>query len=155
MCSGAIDPSQAAMDVISSETKADYAKAGYVRGTNETPTPSILHLNGVISHIAISQMLRMLFGENFEGKEYLHYDRQNVNLMTAAVFQDDHCPVCGQQGYVGNGDEDVNALSCLSGLKEELAMAGRASDCRNDESFSSHSTKKHSNQQDVKGENRE
>ncbi len=118
VCSGTIDPCQAAMESMSKETETSYEKAGYVRGSNETPTPSVLHLNGVTSHLAISQLLKLLFDDNFKGTEFLHYNRQKTNLLTASISPNEECPVCGVQGYLGSGDEDIeNALKDLSDLK--------------------------------------
>ncbi len=116
VCSGAIDPSEAALDAMSEEDNAQYEQAGYVRGTNETPTPSVLHLNGVTSHLAISQLIRLIFDDGHKGKEYLHYNSQDAKMFTAAVAQNDACPVCGIQGYLGAGDED--AQSMLEGLDD-------------------------------------
>ncbi len=116
VCSGAIEPSEAALDVMSEEGKAQYESVGYIRGTDETPTPSVLHLNGVTSHLAISQMIRLIFGDDFTGKEYLHYNHQDSKMFTAAVSQNDDCPVCGIRGYLGSGDED--AQSMLKSLKD-------------------------------------
>jgi hypothetical protein len=107
---------------MSKEDNAEYARAGYVRGTAETPTPSVLHLNGVVSHLAISQFLKMIFVDSFEGKEYVHYNRQKSTLLAASSVRDDQCPVCGQYGYIGDGDEDENALEALSGLKDSSAF---------------------------------
>ena len=116
LCSGAIDPAEAALDTMDEETNAHYERAGYIRGTNETPTPSVLHLNGVVSHLAISQLLRLIFDDDFSGKEYLHYDRQATNMFTASVARNDNCPVCGIQGYCGAGDEDNDTLEDLCDL---------------------------------------
>lgn len=114
ICTGAINPSEAALDSMSKEDDAEYERAGYVRGTAETPTPSVLHLNGVISHLAISQFLKMIFDDNLDGKDYLHYNRQESNLLAARSIQDDLCPVCGLQGYISNGDETENIADALS-----------------------------------------
>lgn len=116
VCSGAIDPSAAALDTMSEEDNAQYEQAGYIRGTNETPTPSILHLNGVTSHLAIRQLLRVIFGDDSNGKEYIHYNSQDATMFTAAVAQNDDCPVCGIRGYLGAGDENVQTI--LEGLKD-------------------------------------
>ncbi|AQQ71396.1 Molybdopterin-synthase adenylyltransferase [Limihaloglobus sulfuriphilus] len=104
MCSGSIDPSSAALDKMDDEAKAQYAQAGYVRGTNSTPTPSVLHLNGVTCHLAISQLVRMLFADGINGKEYLHYNAREASMFTASVDRNDNCPVCGRRGYLGCGD---------------------------------------------------
>lgn len=110
VCSGAIDPCKTALDLMSRESSAAYERAGYVRGTDETPTPSVLHLNGVVSHLAISQLLKLIFDDGFAGREYLHYNRQNANIFTASVKSSDNCPVCGIDGYMGSGDEDIEQV---------------------------------------------
>lgn len=119
VCSGAIDPSEAALDVMGEEDNARYERVGYIRGTNETPTPSVLHLNGVTSHLAISQFLRLIFNDGFTGKEYLHYNRQAATIISASVAQNNDCPVCGIQGYLGTGDEDLESmLESLNDLQD-------------------------------------
>ena len=122
ICSGAIDPATAAMDIMNEDGNAAYERAGYVRGTNETPTPSVLHLNGVVSHLAISQFLRLIFNDGFRGKEYLHYNRQTATMMSASVEQNNDCPACGLKGYLGAGDEDEAELEELSDLKDSKAF---------------------------------
>ena len=124
MCSGALDPSEAALDRMSEEDNAQYENVGYVRGTDETPTPSVLHLNGVVSHLAISQLLRLVFNDGFKGKEFMHYNRQNASILTASVNRNDDCPVCGVHGYLGSGDEDAKiALQDLSDLQDGEAFS--------------------------------
>ena len=115
MCSGAIDASQAVLDLLPEEAQAERMAAGYVRGTDETPTPSVLHLNGVTSHVAISQFLRLVFGDGLKGKEFVHYDRQHCSLVVASVPPNPDCPVCGTKGYLAAGDER---------LKPELDLQG-------------------------------
>jgi molybdopterin/thiamine biosynthesis adenylyltransferase len=105
ICSGMIDPSEAALDLASEQTKQERAKVGYVRGTDQTPVPSVLHLNGAVSNFAISHFLRLIFGEALDGKEFLHYDRQNCQIVVASMPRDPDCPVCGLKGYLGAGDE--------------------------------------------------
>jgi hypothetical protein len=104
-CTGDIDPSEAALDLLSEEERRERAQRGYVRGTDLTPVPSVLHLNGVVSHLAVSQFLRLVFGESLEGKEFLHYDRQECSLLGVRVAPNPECPVCGNLGYLGAGDE--------------------------------------------------
>jgi molybdopterin/thiamine biosynthesis adenylyltransferase len=123
LCSGAIDPSEAALDSLSEETQAEYAGAGYIRGSNETPTPSVLHLNGVTSHLAISQFLRLVFDDNLEGNEFFHYDRQKHQLLTAAIDGDPGCPVCGTRGYIGSGDK--KHISTTGKTETVLISAGK------------------------------
>jgi molybdopterin/thiamine biosynthesis adenylyltransferase len=118
ICTGAINPSEAALDSMSKKGNAEYERAGYIRGTNETPTPSVLHLNGVISHLAISQLLKMIFNDCFNGNDYLHYNRQKSTLFGASSIRDDLCPVCGLQGYVGDGDETEEIADVLSEFKK-------------------------------------
>ena len=110
-CAGLIDPSEAALDLLSEQQASERARVGYVRGTNETPTPSVLHLNGVTSYLAISQLLRLVFGEGAERSAFLNYDRQNCQLMPAEALTDPNCPVCGKDGYLGEGDEAMTDFS--------------------------------------------
>jgi molybdopterin/thiamine biosynthesis adenylyltransferase len=106
MCSGMIDPAEAALDLLPEEARRERVRVGYVRGSDETPTPSVSHLNGVTTHLAISQLLRVVFGEAVEGKEFLHYDRQNCEMLMASCPPSSDCPVCGARGYLGAGDEE-------------------------------------------------
>ena len=105
MCSGMIDLSEAALDLLTEDQRQARAAMGYVRGTGETPTPSVIHLNGVASNLGTSQFLRLVFGEGLGGREFLHYDRQKCQLVAASVPSNLDCPVCGLKGYVGCGDE--------------------------------------------------
>ena len=52
----------------------------------------------------------MVFGEAMEGKEFLHYDRQNCKLIVASCPANPDCPVCGTRGYLGAGDEDPQPM---------------------------------------------
>ncbi len=110
ICGGAIDASQAALGLMSEEERVEHARAGYVRGTTETPTPSVLSLNGATAYLATSQFLRIIFGESPEKSAFIHYDRQQNALVAASVNPNPDCPVCGEHGYVGSGDE-VSAIS--------------------------------------------
>jgi molybdopterin/thiamine biosynthesis adenylyltransferase len=110
ICSGTIDPTEAALDLLSQESRQERARVGYVRGSDETPTPSVSHLNGVTAHLAMSQLLRVVFGEAMEGKEFLHYDRQNCEMIIASCPPIPDCPVCGTKGYLGAGDEDSQPM---------------------------------------------
>jgi uncharacterized membrane protein len=67
-------------------------------------------------------MLKLIFDDGFKNTEYLHYNRQKPNLISASVMQDDECPVCGVQGYFGAGDEDESILEELSDLKDSKAF---------------------------------
>jgi len=111
MCSGIIDPSEAALDLLPEDVQKQRAQAGYVRGTGQTPAPSVLHLNGVTSHLAVSQFLRLVFGEGLGGREFVHYDRQGCQMLAASVPPDPDCPVCGAKGYLGAGDDECEFMS--------------------------------------------
>ena len=116
MCTGEIDPSTAALDSLSEQDWAEREQVGYVRGTDFTPTPSVLHLNGVVSSLAISQFLQLVFGdENLRKSEFSsHYVQQNYRLLSASVELNSDCPVCGDEGYLAEGDEITSNLSDLS-----------------------------------------
>ncbi|MFC1781207.1 ThiF family adenylyltransferase [Planctomycetota bacterium] len=114
MCSGMIDPSEAVLDLLPEDIQNQRAKAGYIRGSDQTPTPSVLHLNGVTSNLAISQFLRLVFGEDLSGKEFMHYDRQSCNILTASIPPDPDCPVCGTKGYLAAGDEEFEYKAIIN-----------------------------------------
>ncbi len=105
ICSGMIDASEAALDLMPDDRQRQRARVGYVRGSDETPTASVSHLNGVTAHLAVSQFLRVVFGEGIDGKDFLHYDRQNCQLVAASCPPVPKCPVCGIKGYLSVGDE--------------------------------------------------
>lgn len=111
LCAGNIDPSNVSLDAMSEEDKAQYEQAGYVRGTNETPTPSVLHLNGIVSHFSVSQFIKMLFDDGIKGKECLLYNSKDQKVIPASVEQKENCPACGVHGYLGSGDEDKKSVS--------------------------------------------
>ncbi len=96
ICYGGIDLSEAAQEETTEEIAEDYKKAGYIRGTNETPTPSVIHLNSTISSIAISQFIKLVFGENLKGQKAIFYDQQKMSLMTADFEKSENCPLCGE-----------------------------------------------------------
>jgi len=123
MCSGAIDPTEAALDLLSEEEQAERAHHGYVRGTDRTPTPSVLHLNGVASHLAVSQLLRLVFDGGIERSAFLHYDREACQLIGATAPPDPDCPVCGRHGYLGAGDELPEPQVTDSGTSRTLRLA--------------------------------
>ena len=95
ICTGGIDLSEAAMDLLSKDKAKDYEKAGYVRGTQESPTPSVIHLNGVLSNLAISQFIKVVFGESLEGQRAIYYDQQKMSLLAADFERNPQCPLCG------------------------------------------------------------
>lgn len=112
VCSGFLDPEALAYELMTEEDRDQHRQVGYVRGTNDSPTPSVLHLNGVASHLGISQFLRLVFGEDLHGKEFIHYDRQSASVLTAAMVPRQGCPVCGEDGLYAeaSGQSDVFAI---------------------------------------------
>jgi len=104
MCSGIIDPSEAALDQISWKRHVQRRNLGYIRGTNETPNPSVMHLNGITSHLAASHLLYMVFGAAIQGKDFIHYGQNKYQLLCAAMNSELDCPVCGIDGKIGIGD---------------------------------------------------
>jgi len=104
MCSGLIDVSEAAMDHLTEEQNAERKKAGYVRETNETPTPSVIHLNGIACNLAIAKMIDLIFGKTPENG-FLNYCQNDYSLLAASDKPNPDCPVCGRNGYLGDGDE--------------------------------------------------
>jgi len=105
LCSGTLDSSESDPSALTPEEREARRRTGYIRGLEETPTPSVLDLNGVASHLALSHLRRMVFGEPLDHLEYVYYDRQACRLTTAAMpSPQPNCPVCGRLGEWGVGD---------------------------------------------------
>lgn len=116
ICTGQLDLSEGSVEELSPEEQEARRRVGYVRGLEETPTPSVLHLNGVAALLAVSHIQRMAFGEDMEGKSFLHYDRQQCQLTAAALPQpNENCPVCGRYGELGLGDNGLEEQQDESG----------------------------------------
>lgn len=107
MCASLIDTSEAALDLLSEEGQALRAKRGYVRGTDLTPTPAVLSLNGVTCYMGMAELLRLIGGEHVNNSEFLHYEQQTHKLMVAGIKPNPDCPVCGKDGYLAEGDEII------------------------------------------------
>ncbi len=120
VCSGTLDLSEGNPEALSPQERLLSRRAGYIRGLDDTPTPSVLDLNGVISYLALSHLRRMVFGEPLENMDYVLYDRQACRLLAAAMPKpDSNCPVCGSLGELGAGDDesslDSNSANATTG----------------------------------------
>ena len=107
ICSGAIDSTQAALDLLTEEQQKKRTRRGYIRSSDDTPAAAVLDLNGVTSDLGMSQVRRLVFGEGLRGREFLHYDREKCLIVSARTEPRKDCPVCGPNGYLGAGDEEV------------------------------------------------
>ena len=95
-CIDGIDSSRAARDLTPKEILQEQERAGYVHGTSKSPAPSVIHLNGVIANLAISQFIKLIFGENLESQKMIIYNQQKMSLLSASFKRDDNCPLCGE-----------------------------------------------------------
>jgi len=96
ICINGIDLAEASMEMLSEKTAQDYEKAGYIRGTNITPTPAVIHLNGVISYLAISMLIKIIFGENIKGQRAIFYDQNKMSLVCADFEKNPKCVICSE-----------------------------------------------------------
>jgi len=111
LCSGTLDLSSGNLEALSEKEREAVRRAGYVRGLDDTPTPSVLDLNGICASLAISHLRRMIFGEPLDSMEYVFYNRQACRLTAASLPDPDpNCPVCGRQGILGLGDSRLPDL---------------------------------------------
>jgi molybdopterin/thiamine biosynthesis adenylyltransferase len=120
VCSGSLDYSRVDPQRLSSEDLEKERRVGYIRGLDESPTPAVLDLNGVIGNLALSHFRRMVFGEPLDGREYVFYDRQQGRIVSAHLPKPNpDCPVCGRMGEIGRGDIEEETIdsgndSCAS-----------------------------------------
>jgi molybdopterin/thiamine biosynthesis adenylyltransferase len=103
VCSGGINMAQAAWDLMSDYRKQEYEKAGYVRGTNQSPAPAVQSLNGIVSYLGISQILKMIF-QSIDGQTSAFYQLENNQLFVADGKPNPKCPICGEGGILAAGD---------------------------------------------------
>lgn len=123
LCIGGIDLSEAARDMVTEEVEKDYKKAGYIRGTNKTPTPSVLHFNSTISSIAISQFTKLIFGESLKGQKAVFYDQQKMSITAADFEKNEKCPLCGEKPVKPEKEKSLEKLEKNIQQDEQPASA--------------------------------
>ncbi len=103
-CCGGIDTQEVAAERMPHRWRRQRERAGYVRNTQVTPTPAVIHLNAVLTGLALSHLAKLIQGEDFSGHEHLYYSRNRDAIMAVACKPNPECSACGPGGILGAGD---------------------------------------------------
>ncbi len=104
VCCNAFDPARAALEQAADTVRAQRVAHGYVVGADAHATPSVANLNGLAAHLAVSQLLALVNGQQFAEWDYLHFDQFTGRTVPARSSHDDDCPQCGRWGCLAKGD---------------------------------------------------
>ena len=120
VCSGFVDPIEAAILASSEKDMEIRKRLGYVQGTAMSPEASVLPLNSTVSSWAIVLMIEAIIHSAFKGSYLL------VNVLPPETELHEFrrrrtCPVCGDVGYLGMRDR-----SHYYATTEELEFVQRA-----------------------------
>ena len=113
LCSKIINPAEVYYERLPPNKRREAAKRGYISNFDE-PAPAVLHLNGVLIHLALVEIHNLFCGFK-EPQQYLHYDllQQEVLRIREEATE---CAMCSPNGgYFGRGD-----LVDLGNIFEEL-----------------------------------
>jgi len=100
LCQG-LDPTA----IVSAEIREVQRAAGYIQGTDQTP-PSVVTLNAVTAGIGLQLAINYLTGFA-EVPTLLHYDLLRHDSTSLNFTKRHDCPICGDAGIEGRGDEIV------------------------------------------------
>ncbi len=113
VCQGVLDPSK----IVSQEHRKVRRALGYIEGTDETP-PSAITINSIIAGIGMDLVVKYLTGFA-PFPTYLRYDLLSHTTQELAFTKREGCPVCGDEGVEGLGDEETELLK-----PSHLALVG-------------------------------
>jgi molybdopterin/thiamine biosynthesis adenylyltransferase len=113
VCARIINPVEAYYETASPEHRREAARRGYIANVDE-PAPAVVHLNGVVTHLALVE-IHNLFCAFKEPAQHLLYDMFEQEIVTIAEGER-QCATCSPGGgYFGRGD-----LVRLTDLFKEL-----------------------------------
>lgn len=103
LCQG-LDPHR----IISPPIAELHRALGYVPGFSDTPT-AVVTLNAVLAGLAMDLLTRYLTGFS-PIPRYLKVDLLRFNAVEMRFVSRPSCPICGDQGVEGRGDEQARPL---------------------------------------------
>ena len=104
-CCGGYDAASAARSLAPRSDRLAVARAGYIRGVDAAPTPSVANLSGIIAQFGVSAFLILVHGPAFGTWDYLHFNQLTAETMTARSERRPDCPLCGPDGCLAEGDQ--------------------------------------------------
>jgi molybdopterin/thiamine biosynthesis adenylyltransferase len=109
LCQG-LDPSK----IVSEQIREVQRAVGYIAGTSETP-PAVITLNSVIAGMGMDLLSRYLTG--FAPlPTYMKFDLLQHQKLELNFQKRPGCPICGEEGVEGKGDEVAAPLPSTNSL---------------------------------------
>lgn len=102
-CMAVLDSALVREEFLSDDEREVERARGYLRGVDE-PEPSVVALNGVVSSLAVVELLDLVVGLFRQTPARVLYRAEARSVTVAAVERDPACWVCGETGLVGLGD---------------------------------------------------
>jgi hypothetical protein len=95
--------------ILSPEHRALRRGLGYVVGADEEAPPSVITLNALVAAIGLEMLVTYLTGFG-SARSYVRYDSLAARLETIPFAKRPDCPVCGEDGVEGLGDDEAERL---------------------------------------------
>lgn len=122
-----LDPFEAAVDLMTEQDRNLRRTLGYVEGTDLSPEPSVIPLNGIIASLCTQEIAKLITGFH-EFHTYVHYDSLKNELQlpirAIALEPEKSCPICGIGGLLGIGKNEKQTYVTESELKALGRMHG-------------------------------
>lgn len=102
-CAGTLSPALVREEFLSATDREIEQRRGYLRG-DDSPTPSVVALNGVVASLAVLEICELLTGLLGVPARRLLYRAERRALTTTSIERREWCYVCGGSGLTGRGD---------------------------------------------------
>lgn len=116
-----IDPFEAALDLIPQNDIQVRRQLGYIEGTNLSPEPSVVSLNGILASLASQEISKLIIGFHHIFS-YISYDGliNKIKLLDEKIDlkPQRNCPVCGVGGLLGLGELEKQTYILVEEQKE-------------------------------------
>lgn len=101
-CANRYNSVKAGLELMSGEDRARVRRRGYIEG-DDTPSPAVRHLNGVVADLALAEFHNLL--APFKAPElWIEYDQLKTFVRGRPWSRDPSCPVCSPRARLGLGD---------------------------------------------------
>jgi hypothetical protein len=100
---------QARIEQLTEDELEEELARGYIDGTDLTPQPAVVGLNGVIAAKTVLIVSKYLT-ELDEPENYTTYEDLSNELIASTATPTRHCPTCGETGILGRGDRQPTEI---------------------------------------------
>lgn len=102
-CAGTLSPALVREEFLTAAELVTERRRGYLSGGN-SPTPSVVALNGVVASLAVLEICELLTGLLGAPARRLLYRAERRAVTTTTIERQQWCYVCGDGGLTGLGD---------------------------------------------------